>query len=267
MPGDRAGGCHRRKPPLTPSGAAIPARAPFLIDTAPAATSSGASPIPPVPRADGAVGPSRGEWCSTTAAARERTSPSLALSACARRLIGIASRRRRSSWPGAGCRSRVIPARAARSRCRAEPRLPLEDESWTSLSSLGVIHHTSNTPRAVTEAHPQDAPTRRCTRGVMVYNRTHVWLHLFTAYERMLVEGALPQPRRGRGVRAQYRRPGLPISRCYRTRTSSRCVTRPASKRLRRYLLRQELRSLEESWASASPTSALLPSTATSCAR
>lgn len=141
----------------------------------------------------------------------------------------------------------------------AEPRLPLEDESVDYAQSLGVIHHTSD-PGAVL------ADIRRVLRPgaaarVMVYNRTSVWLHLFTAYERMLVEGAFA----GLDVEEAFARntdgPDCPISRCYRSEDFLSLCRQAGfeASYAGGYLSRQELRSLEHSWAAAIADERLAP--------
>ena len=44
----------------------------------------------------------------------------------------------------------------------------------------------------------------------MVYNRDSVWLHLYTAYERMIRDAAFDGTRRRGGLRPQHGRGGVP---------------------------------------------------------
>ena len=69
----------------------------------------------------------------------------------------------------------------------AEPTVPVADESVDYAQSLGVIHHTSDPGAVLKEIHRAPKPNGRAC--VMVYNRDSVWLHLYTAYERMICEG------------------------------------------------------------------------------
>ena len=90
----------------------------------------------------------------------------------------------------------------------AATEIPLEDESVDFLQSLGVLHHTSDPEAILRELHRVLRPGGRGL--IMVYNRDSLWFHLYTAYEKMIVDEALPRPRRGRGVPPQHRRPGVP---------------------------------------------------------
>ena len=49
----------------------------------------------------------------------------------------------------------------------------------------------------------------------MVYNRDSVWLHLYTAYERMIIEGAFPGLDIHEAFAPQHRRAGVPDLACY----------------------------------------------------
>ena len=137
-----------------------------------------------------------------------------------------------------------------------DPHLPIEDESVDYAQSLGVIHHTSDPAAVLREIHRVLKPGG--TGCVMVYNRDSVWLHLYTAYERMIREGAF----RGLDVEEAFARntdgadvPDLPLL----SRRGLRGVCARAAGFERRYaggyLSRRELRSLDESWAGRdSPT-------------
>lgn len=94
------------------------------------------------------------------------------------------------------------------------PEIPLPDASVDYLYCEGVIHHTS---------HPQEllAQLRRVLkpsgRGhLMVYNRNSIWYHLYTAYQRQIVEGSFA----GLSVDEAFRRntdgETCPIARAYR---------------------------------------------------
>ena len=91
------------------------------------------------------------------------------------------------------------------------------------------------------------------TATIMVYNRDSVWLHLYTAYERMTLEGAFV----GLDVDEAFARntdgPDCPISRCYRAEDflAMSSVAGLAGDYVGGYLSRRELQSLEASWARA----------------
>jgi SAM-dependent methyltransferase len=132
-----------------------------------------------------------------------------------------------------------------------DPGLPLEAESVDYAQSLGVIHHTSDPAAVLRQLHRVLKPGG--TGCVMVYNRNSVWLHLYTAYERMIREGAFP----GLDVEEAFARntdgPDCPISRCYRDEDfTSLCQGAGFESRYAGgYLSRRELRSLRESWVAA----------------
>lgn len=62
---------------------------------------------------------------------------------------------------------------------------PLENNSISFFSSQGVIHHTSNPNFILRELfRVLEEGAEGC---IMVYNYNSVWLHLYTAYQRMIV--------------------------------------------------------------------------------
>ena len=94
-----------------------------------------------------------------------------------------------------------------------DPAIPLEDASVDHVNCQGVIHHTSHPDAILAEFARVLRPGGTAT--IMVYNRDSIWLHLYTAYERMIVEGAFA----GLDVEEAFARntdgPECPISRCY----------------------------------------------------
>jgi ubiquinone/menaquinone biosynthesis C-methylase UbiE len=72
----------------------------------------------------------------------------------------------------------------------AEPELPLEDDSADYLQCLGVLMCTVSPQDMLAEFRRVLKPGGRAT--IMVYNRPSVWYHLYTAYEKMIVENAFP---------------------------------------------------------------------------
>jgi ubiquinone/menaquinone biosynthesis C-methylase UbiE len=95
-----------------------------------------------------------------------------------------------------------------------EVAIPLDDASADFVQSQGVIHHTSDPDAVLRELHRVLVPGGR--GSIMVYNRDSVWFHLYTAYEKMILEDAFP----GLDVHEAFRRntdgPECPISRSYR---------------------------------------------------
>ena len=57
-----------------------------------------------------------------------------------------------------------------------------------------MLHHTSHPDAIIAELARVLRPGGTAT--IMVYNRDSVWFHLYTAYERMIVEDAFPGRRR-----------------------------------------------------------------------
>ena len=95
----------------------------------------------------------------------------------------------------------------------AKAEIPVEDAAADYVQSQGVIHHTSDPEGVLTALNHVLRPGG--TGCVMVYNRDSIWLHLYVAYERMILEGAFP----GAGLEEAFRRSTdgeeCPISRCY----------------------------------------------------
>jgi ubiquinone/menaquinone biosynthesis C-methylase UbiE len=91
--------------------------------------------------------------------------------------------------------------------------VPLNNASVDYINCSGVLHHTTDPRPLLKEFHRILKPASRAC--VMVYNRDSLWLHLFTAYERMIVEGAF----QGMSVEEAFARNtdgvDCPIARCY----------------------------------------------------
>jgi SAM-dependent methyltransferase len=68
--------------------------------------------------------------------------------------------------------------------------IPLQDESVDFLQCLGVLHHTSHPQALLEEFHRILKPGGEAR--VMVYNRDSVWVHLFAAYEKLIIQNAFP---------------------------------------------------------------------------
>jgi ubiquinone/menaquinone biosynthesis C-methylase UbiE len=103
--------------------------------------------------------------------------------------------------------------------------IPLEDKSIDYLQCLGVLHHTSHPEALLKEFYRIMKPGAEAR--VMVYNRDSVWVHLYAAYERLVVENAFP----GKNVYEIFHRTvdveddgtgNCPIARCHNWEEFSR---------------------------------------------
>lgn len=129
--------------------------------------------------------------------------------------------------------------------------IPLDDASVDFVQSQGVLHHTSAPEAIVRELSRVLRPGGRGL--IMVYNRDSVWFHLYTAYERMIVENMFP----GADVHEAFRRntdgPECPISRSYPPEEFA-ALCRSAGFAVEYaggYLSKHELDVLDRSWAKA----------------
>lgn len=92
--------------------------------------------------------------------------------------------------------------------------LPYPDASFDHIHSSGVLHHTEDPVAILSELRRVLKPGG--TINVMVYNYESVWLHLYVAYQRTILDGLYP----GVSLRDQFRHStdgeNCPISNCYR---------------------------------------------------
>jgi SAM-dependent methyltransferase len=129
--------------------------------------------------------------------------------------------------------------------------IPLADASVDFLQSQGVLHHTSDPEAILRELHRVLRPGGRGL--IMVYNRASLWFHLYTAYEKMILEDAFG----GLDVHEAFRRntdgPECPISRSYPpAEWVALCEAAGfEAEFVGGYPSTTELRALEESWAKA----------------
>jgi SAM-dependent methyltransferase len=94
-------------------------------------------------------------------------------------------------------------------------RLPLEDGSVDHVNCQGVLHHVSDPERVLRELHRVLRPAGRAV--VMVYNRDSIWFHVYTAYKRMILEGALAGKSIDEAFQANTDGSACPLSRAYRS--------------------------------------------------
>jgi ubiquinone/menaquinone biosynthesis C-methylase UbiE len=103
--------------------------------------------------------------------------------------------------------------------------IPLADESLDYLQCLGVLHHTSHPEALLREFHRILKPGAQAR--VMVYNRDSVWVHLYAAYEKLVLQDAFP----GKNVYEVFHRTvdvetdgtgNCPIARCHNWEEFSR---------------------------------------------
>ena len=91
--------------------------------------------------------------------------------------------------------------------------IPIHDRAVDYIYCEGVLHHTSDPETILREFYRiLKNGSQAC---VMVYNRDSLWLHLYTAYQKMIVENAFP----GMDILQAFSRntdgEHCPIVRCY----------------------------------------------------
>jgi SAM-dependent methyltransferase len=96
----------------------------------------------------------------------------------------------------------------------ASGRLPFDDDTFDHIHNSGVLHHTPDPARVLSELRRVLRPGG--SMNVMVYNHESLWLHLYVAYVRTIVQGLHPRET----LREQFTHstdgPDCPISNCYR---------------------------------------------------
>lgn len=91
--------------------------------------------------------------------------------------------------------------------------LPLENETVDYIYCEGVLHHISNPTAILKEFYRILKPnTQAC---IMVYNANSLWLHLYTAYDKMIVQNAFPNLSLYEAFAKNTDGEACPISRCY----------------------------------------------------
>lgn len=92
--------------------------------------------------------------------------------------------------------------------------LPFPDGSLDYIHSSGVLHHTPDPISILREFHRVLKPGG--TARVMVYNYYSLWVHLYVAYQRTLIEGLYSEDSLGDRFRRSTDGEDCPISDCYR---------------------------------------------------
>ncbi|MBR1214335.1 class I SAM-dependent methyltransferase [Bradyrhizobium sp. JYMT SZCCT0180] len=91
--------------------------------------------------------------------------------------------------------------------------LPLADSSVDLIHSSGVVHHTPDPVGILRELKRVLRPDGHMQ--IMVYHRDSIWMHLYVAYVRMIVEGEGAAFDRATAFRRSTDGPDCPISNCY----------------------------------------------------
>ena len=93
-------------------------------------------------------------------------------------------------------------------------RLPLKDRSVDFIHSSGVLHHISNIEGVLGEFHRVLKPEGRIR--VMVYNYESIWLHLYVAYHRRIVNAGAVKESLAEAFKRSTDGDACPFSVCYK---------------------------------------------------
>jgi ubiquinone/menaquinone biosynthesis C-methylase UbiE len=93
------------------------------------------------------------------------------------------------------------------------PGIPLEEESVDYIYCEGVLHHVSH-PHTILKEFNR-VLKRGSSACIMVYNRNSLWLHLYTAYQKMILENAFPGMDLLEAFSKNTDGQQCPIARCY----------------------------------------------------
>jgi ubiquinone/menaquinone biosynthesis C-methylase UbiE len=91
--------------------------------------------------------------------------------------------------------------------------LPLPDASVDVVHCSGVLHHTPDPERTLREFRRILKPDGYAQ--IMVYNYDSLWVHLYVAYQRMLVDGLSSGKTLRQAFTSSTDGPDCPISECY----------------------------------------------------
>jgi SAM-dependent methyltransferase len=92
-------------------------------------------------------------------------------------------------------------------------KLPLEDSSVDYVHCAGVLHHVSEPEYVLSEFYRILKPNSSAC--VMVYNYHSLWLHLYTAYDKMILQDAFPGLTLEQAFAKNTDGEDCPISNCY----------------------------------------------------
>lgn len=92
--------------------------------------------------------------------------------------------------------------------------IPLEDDSIDHVNCAGVLQHTSNPQIILNEFFR--VMEEKSTANIMVYNYNSIWLHLYTAYEKIVIHNKF----KNMSIREAFSKntdgENCPIARCYK---------------------------------------------------
>ena len=92
-------------------------------------------------------------------------------------------------------------------------RLPFPDNTFDHIHSSGVLHHVPDIASTLLELKRVLRPGG--TLNIMVYNYNSIWLHLYVAYQRSILQGLYPGLPLADQFRASTDGEECPISRCF----------------------------------------------------
>ncbi|MGQ0812303.1 MAG: class I SAM-dependent methyltransferase [Nitrospiraceae bacterium] len=106
----------------------------------------------------------------------------------------------------------------------ATPIINLADNSVDFINCQGVLQHVTYPERVLREFFRVLKPTGRAV--IMVYNRNSVWFHLYTAYEKLVVEKAFSGLDTATAFSKNVDGVTCPVARCYVSEDFSRICER-----------------------------------------
>jgi len=96
----------------------------------------------------------------------------------------------------------------------ASTTIPLKNSSVDFIYCEGVLHHVSDPVAILREFFRVLRP--ESWASIMVYNRNSLWLHLYTAYGKMILQNAFPGLNLDEAFAKSTDGEACPISRCYK---------------------------------------------------
>ena len=92
--------------------------------------------------------------------------------------------------------------------------IPIGDKAVNYIYCEGVLHHTSHPEAILGEFYRILKPGAQAC--IMVYNQNSLWLHLYTAYQKVILENAFPEMDLLKAFSKNTDGEHCPIARCYR---------------------------------------------------